>query len=116
LNTDPEIQSLDGCVLVRPVGPRLNAANATLLKSAVVDLAAAGRMRVIVSLAHLEQVDSSGLGVLISLHKMLAPPKGRLVLCEVPARIQPVLELTRLDRIFTLTADPDTAASIARSG
>ena len=114
--SDLEILELDGCTLVRVPGPRLDASAAPALKNAVVDLANAGRLRVVLSLSRVEQIDSSGLGALISLHKTLEPPAGRLVLCEVPAKVQPILKLTRLDRILTLAADPDAAAALARTG
>lgn len=114
-SAETEILDLDGCALVRVAGPRLDAASAPALKNAVVDLANSGRLRVVLSLARLEQIDSSGLGALISLHKTLEPPRGRLVLCEVPARIAPILKLTRLDRVLAQAADPAAAAVLARS-
>lgn len=116
MNTDPEIQTLDGCTLVRPAGPQLNALSAPLLKNAVVDLANRGQLRVVLSLSRLDQIDSSGLGALISLHKTLAPPRGRLVLCEMPVKLKPIFQLTRLDRVFTVAADSAVAADLARGG
>jgi anti-sigma B factor antagonist len=113
-HADTEIQTLDGCFLVRAAGPRLDAAAVPALKNTVVDLANAGHLRVVLSLARLEQIDSSGLGALISLHKTLEPPRGRLVLCEVPAKIQPILKLTRLDRVLAQAPDPAAAAVLAR--
>ena len=114
-SSDIETQALDGCILVRPPGPRLDAAASPALKSAVVDLANAGSFRVVLSLSRLEQIDSSGLGALIALHKTLEPPRGRLVLCEVPAKIQPILKLTRLDRLFTQAPDQAAAVALARA-
>ncbi|MBC8009914.1 MAG: STAS domain-containing protein [Burkholderiales bacterium] len=113
---DLEILALDGCTLVRVPGPRLDAASAPALKNAVVDLANAGKLRVVVSLSRVEQIDSSGLGALIALHKTLEPPRGRLVICEVPAKVQPILKLTRLDRILAQAADPAAAAALASAG
>ena len=110
-----EIQLLDGCALVRASGPRLDAVSAPSLKNAVIDLANAGRLRVVLSLARIEQIDSSGLGALIALHKTLEPPRGRLVLCEVPAKILPILKLTRLDRVLIQAPDVEAAAALARS-
>lgn len=112
---DTEIQVIDGCTLVRAAGPRLDAAAVPALKNAVIDLANSGQLRVVLSLSRLEQIDSSGLGALIALHKTLEPPKGRLVLCEVPAKIQPILKLTRLDRVLVQAADPAAAAELARA-
>jgi anti-sigma B factor antagonist len=112
---DTEIQPIDGCTFVRAAGPRLDAAAVPALKNAVIDLANSGQLRVVLSLSRLEQIDSSGLGALIALHKTLEPPRGRLVLCEVPAKIQPILKLTRLDRVLVQAADPAAAAELARA-
>lgn len=115
-NADLEIISLNDCVLVRPPGPRLDAAGVPALKNAVVDLANAGRVRVVMSLVNVTQIDSSGLGALISIHKTLATSRGRLVLCDVAASLQPILKLTRLDRVLVQAADPEAAAALARAG
>lgn len=111
-----ETKELDGCFLVRPAGPRLDAAAAPALKNTVVDLANKGSQRIVLSLSQLQQIDSSGLGTLISLHKTLQPPQGRLVLCDIPAKILPILKLTRLDRVFTQASDVSAAAALARAG
>ena len=110
-----ETRPLEGCIYVRAPGPRLDSASSPVLRNAIIDLANAGNLRVVLSLAALEQIDSSGLGALIALHKTLEPPRGRLVLCEVPAKIQPILKLTRLDRILVQAPDADAAAALARA-
>jgi anti-sigma B factor antagonist len=114
-SSDLDIRPLDGCTLVRAAGPRLDAAAVPFLKNAVIDLANAGQLRVVLSLAQVEQIDSSGLGALIALHKTLEPPRGRLVLCDVPAKIQPILKLTRLDRVLVQAPDGAAAAALARA-
>lgn len=99
--------------MVRAAGPRLDAASVPALKNAVVDLANSGQLRVVLSLSRVEHIDSSGLGALIALHKTLAPPRGRLVLCEISPKILPVLKITRLDRVLAQAADPAAAALLA---
>jgi anti-sigma B factor antagonist len=113
-SSDFEIRPLDGCTFVRPPGPRLDATSAPALKDAVAGLTRSGSLRVVLSLSRLEQIDSSGLGALIALHRSLGPPRGRLVICEVPARIQPILKTTRLDHVLVQANDPDGAATLAR--
>lgn len=98
---------------MRAAGPRLDAASVPALKNAVVDLANSGQLRVVLSLSRVEHIDSSGLGALIALHKTLAPPRGRLVLCEISPKILPVLKITRLDRVLAQAADPAAAALLA---
>jgi anti-sigma B factor antagonist len=106
------LETRAACTLVRAAGPRLDAAAAPALKNTVVDLANSGQTRVVLSLGAVEQIDSSGLGALIALHKTLAPPTGRLVLCDVPARVASVFQLTRLDRILQQAADVAAAEAL----
>ncbi len=113
---ETDIISLAQGVLVRPAGPRLDAASAPALKNAVIDLANQGNTRVVVSASQLQHVDSSGLGTLIALHKTLQTAGGRLVLCDVSAKVMPILKLTRLDRVLTIASDADTAAALLGSG
>lgn len=109
---ETEIVPLARGALVRPAGPRFDAASAPALKNTVVDLANRGKILVVISLSRLTHVDSSGLGVLISLHKTLQASGGRLALCETPAKILPILRLTRLDRVLTISPDAQTAATL----
>jgi anti-sigma B factor antagonist len=47
-------------------------------------------------------VDSSGLGVLISLHKAMSARDGKLRIINPADSIQQILELTRLHRLFEI--------------
>lgn len=114
--SDTEITPQDNHTLVRPGGPRLDAASAPALKNTVIDLANQGNHRVVISASQLQHIDSSGLGALIALHKTLQSAGGRLVLCDVSAKVMPVLKLTRLDRVLSITDDPAAAAALLGSG
>lgn len=52
----------------------------------------------------LDFLDSTGLGVLISLHKKAAQEGGRLTLLHPKPTIVQLLELTRLHRFFDIVA------------
>ena len=52
----------------------------------------------------LEFLDSTGLGVLISLHKKAAQEGGKLTLLHPKPTIVQLLELTRLHRFFDIVA------------
>jgi anti-sigma B factor antagonist len=61
----------------------------------------------VLNLAGVEFIDSSGLGLLVRLLTRSRAAGGTLRLCAVPARIAEVLRITRLDKLF------DTHASEA---
>jgi anti-sigma B factor antagonist len=48
-------------------------------------------------------IDSSGLGALIALHKMVASRKGTVRLLNPQSQVLQILELTRLHRTFQIT-------------
>jgi anti-sigma B factor antagonist len=97
--------------LARPDASKLDAAAAPALRNLVVDLANQGRFRVVLDLAGVDFVDSSGLGALIHMHKTLER-QGRLVLCNVDAKVANLFKVTRLERVFTIA--PTVAEAVAR--
>lgn len=104
------VQHFETYSLARPSATRLDAAGAPALKSAVADLANQGRHRLVLDLAGLEFVDSSGLGALIHIHKTLGR-QGRLVLCNVDPKVAQLFKITRLERVFNIAAGVDDAAA-----
>ena len=64
---------------------------------------------VVLNLAGVAEIDSSGLGELVAIHTSATRRGGRVALACVPARIQGMLAITRLDGIFTLCADEASA-------
>jgi len=107
-------EHLEGYTLARPQISRLDAAAAPVLRGATADLANAGRFRVVLDLAGVEFVDSSGLGALIHLHKTLQP-QGRLVLCGIDPKVAQLFKVTRLDRVFTLAPSLAEAAKMVQA-
>ncbi len=67
---------------------------------------------VVVDLADVEFMDSSGLGVLVGAHKESIAHGGTLVIVGPGPRIQKILRITKLDKVFTVypTLDELTAA------
>lgn len=49
-----------------------------------------------------EFVDSTGLGVLVSIHKKCTDLNGELVLCSINNRVLKLFNLTRLDQVFNI--------------
>jgi anti-sigma B factor antagonist len=62
----------------------------------------------IVDLSRIEYLDSSGLGLLLRLYREYTSSGGRLVLIASPV-VDGILEITRLDELFTTAHDLDAA-------
>ena len=84
------------------------------LKERVVELAEGGIKHLILNLAQVEYLDSTGLGVLIGGLKRLREGEGNLVLVGPGMRILRIFEITGLDKIFDIYATEEEAA--AREG
>lgn len=56
--------------------------------------------RVEVDLSQLDYIDSSGLGVFISLHKRCARKGGTLAVRGLSGTVKELFEITRLDKVF----------------
>ena len=88
----------------------LDGRGARLLQEEVLERLERGALLVL-SLGALRDVDSAGIGALISILKAVRGHGGRMALVEVPARIQSVLQITRLSCIFEIY--PDEKAALA---
>ncbi len=109
---------LDGDVLiVTPAEDRLDAAAAVQFKDAIRALADDAPARVILDMAPVKFMDSSGLGAVIGSMKLLAPAT-RLELAGLTPAVAKVFRLTQMDRIFTIhpVAPAPEAPDACRAG
>ena len=80
-----------------------------LLKEKVQRLIAEGRTRVVLDLAMLSYMDSSGLGQLVSCHTVLSKTDGGLTLLHVTKRNRDLFSITRLATLFQTTDSEEDA-------
>ena len=66
---------------------------------------AEGKNRIVLDLSQVDFVDSTALGVIIKALKMAKetdPENGNIELCGVNKKVMSLLQLTRMDRVFTI--------------
>jgi len=97
---DIETEEKNGILIVRPQEMRIDASNALEFKAAMMEIVGNGYVNLIVTLASLNFIDSSGLGVLVSVMKTIGS-RGEIKLCEAEGDVKSIFELTRLDNIFS---------------
>jgi len=90
--------------------PRIDAAVAIRFKDRMRELTEAAPARVILDLAAVEFVDSSGLGAIVAAMKQLGPGR-RLELAALSPTVAKVFRLTRMDTIFAI--HDSAAAAVA---
>jgi anti-sigma B factor antagonist len=67
---------------------------------------------VVVDLTDVEFMDSSGLGVLVGAHKESIAHSGALVVVGPQPRIQKILRITKLDKVFTVYPTLDDFSAV----
>lgn len=89
---------------------RIDASVAIVFKDRFRELVAASNGDVILDLAHVDFVDSSGLGAIVAARKILGA--GRVLeLAGLTPAVDKVMVLTRMDTVFPIHADADVAAA-----
>ena len=95
-------------LVVIPMEPRLDAAQATDFKSAIVDRINDGHTRILLDLSHVDFMDSSGLGAMVSILKTIGRD-GDLLLCGLGKTVESLFKLTRMNRVFRIFSTREEA-------
>ncbi|SRR6266511_2794406 len=98
----------DGITVLSLVG-NLDAATASGLKQEVIAIADAKKTRIAVDLARLTLIDSTGVGVLISLFKRTRAQGGTVNFAGLTGQPKEIFRLLRLDRSLDLLPQLDDA-------
>jgi anti-sigma B factor antagonist len=99
-------------VVVLDVKGRLTVGDAaTTLRGYLRELAASGKINVILNLAEVDYIDSTGLGSLVVAYTSLRKAGGRLRLLNVNRRNIELLVLTKLTTVFELFDDEQNAVN-----
>jgi anti-sigma B factor antagonist len=83
---------------------RLDAAAAPAFKQEVAGMLEGRPNRLLIDIAKVDFVDSTGLGTLVGLLKKMGTG-GRIALVGVTPAVKRLLEITRLDSLFVVCAD-----------
>ena len=89
---------------------------APVLRQAIMDQVEGGVKHLLINLAGVEYLDSTGLGILIGGVKRLKEQGGSLRLVGPSARIQRIFEITGLNKIFDVYASEQEALGTAAAG
>src|SRR6202167_2047369 len=79
------------------------------LRDTVRNLLAAGKKKIVLNLAHVDFIDSSGVGELVSSFTAVRNAGGDLKLFSLSKKVQDVLHVTKLYTIFDIKEDEFTA-------
>jgi anti-sigma B factor antagonist len=100
-----------GTTIVRPVTERLDIEVAAEFRAMLLSLIDQGHRQLVVDLKDVIFIDSSGLGALVSALKTIkrSPGPGDVRLARVQSPVISLLEIIRLNRVFTSYASVEQA-------
>lgn len=100
-------------LLVEVEEDRIDAACAIQFKDRMRELVAQAEGRVLIDMARVRFLDSSGLGAVVAVMKLLGPER-RLELAGLTPAVDKVFRLTRMDSVFRI--HPDLPAALREAG
>ena len=71
-----------------------------------------GRIKVLLNFSNVEYLSSAALGKFISLNKKVQSKGGKLVMCNINDDIYEVFEITKLNKLFNIQKDEQTALQV----
>lgn len=98
-------------VTVIDVEGQLIVGNRQELKQKVLQELEGGERKFLIDFARTGYIDSSGLGVLVSLSKKIREQGGELRLASLNEDLRTLFELTKLDTLFQISRDRQEALS-----
>ncbi len=100
------VRKNDADVVIVDVDGQLIVGNRQELKQKILDALEAGDRKFLIDFTRTGYIDSSGLGVLVSLSKKIRDEGGELRLAGLNEDLRTLFELTKLDTLFAIS---DTA-------
>lgn len=97
---------------VQVLEDRIDAASAIQFKERMRDLTKGGDQRVVLDLARVQFLDSSGLGAIVAVKKLLGADRA-FELAGLTPTVEKVFRLTRMDTFFTIHPSLEAAVSHA---
>lgn len=98
---DLKLEKAGDVVVVRPRG-NLDIQNSTDFKNTVKSTVSDGNIKIVIDLAYVNFIDSSGLGSLVACLRSTNQEGGSVKLAGLTSEVRIVIELTRLHHVFSI--------------
>ncbi|MEY3200424.1 MAG: hypothetical protein RJA13_2382 [Bacteroidota bacterium] len=94
---------------------KLDASNASELKSELILLNKIGVNNVIMDLSATKYCDSSGLSAILSANRLCKDSNGRFILCGLQSNVFKLIQISQLDQVLAITASKEEALEALHS-
>jgi anti-sigma B factor antagonist len=99
-----------GVVTVVDIGGRITLGEGSaLLRKTIRELLDDGRTKIVLNLADVNYIDSSGIGELVTAFTTVKKSGGDLKLLQLTKKVHDLLQLTKLFTVFDVYSDENTA-------
>ena len=102
-------RQVDGVTIVDLSGRIVLGEATTTLREMLQNLLSQGQKKILLNLAEVSYIDSSGLGALVSGYTTLSGQQGQLKLLNLTKKVQDLLQITKLLTVFEVHTDEATA-------
>jgi anti-sigma B factor antagonist len=107
---DFSLERRSGVALIKVLAQKIDAANAADFRTGILPHVQ-GQKSVVLDLAEVTFIDSSGLGAILSVLRSLTADSGNLRLCNMTRNVRMLFELVRMHRVFDIFVTPEEAVA-----
>jgi len=104
-------RKLNGIVIVDLSGRITLGEGSAVLRETVRNLLAEGQKNILLNLADVASIDSSGIGELVSAYTSVREQGGKLKLFTLTEKVQNLLRITKLHTVFDIQEDEASAVA-----
>jgi len=94
---------------------KLDASNASELKSELVLLNKNGVNNIVINLTATKYCDSSGLSAVLTANRLCKDTNGRFVLCGLQDTVLKLIQIAQLDKVIDIVTTEDDAVALIHS-
>ncbi len=102
---------VDDTTIMRPKG-ETDLSRAPSLRHQISEVQSAKPARLIIDLANVPYMDSSGVATLVEAMQIARRSGGKIILCAMQERVQSIFEIARLDMVFTIVGSTEDALTV----
>ena len=114
MNLTTSRRLVDGVTVLDVTGRIVLGEESSMLREELKDLASSGQKKVLLNLAGVSYIDSSGLGALVSGFTTFTGQQGQMKLLNLTNKVQDLLQITKLLTVFEVFNDEKTAVQSFR--
>ncbi len=100
-----DVRNTDGVTILEPKGKITIGVGDIALRDTVIEALEGGAKSILINLAEVTTIDSSGIGELVSAYTTVANRGGKLKLLHLPPKVQDILQITQLVTVFDVFDD-----------